>query len=143
MNIVHIAIRFTDRPSPRDLEIPVTHPYRHRWWLPLIGPTATCLLDHLGVHAADDNWQLIAADTLTVSIGVGKGTGTNSPLIRSLDRLTRFKFGHFDIEPGGDCDPCITLYRTIGTPSIRTIRRWPGGMQQAHAADLDGLLRTD
>ena len=46
MNIEQIAIRFTDRPYPTPGEVPIDHPYRQRWWLPIIGPTSTCLLNH-------------------------------------------------------------------------------------------------
>ena len=79
MNIEQIAIRFSDRPYPTPGEVPIDHPYRQRWWLPIIGPTSTCLLDHLPPDAADDTWRLIPARTLAVTVGLGKGTGKNSP----------------------------------------------------------------
>ena len=44
MNIEQIAIQFTDRPHQAPGEVPIDHPYRQRWWLPIIGPTSTCLL---------------------------------------------------------------------------------------------------
>ena len=136
MNLEQIAIRFTDRPHPTPGDVPIDHPYRQRWWLPIIGPTSTCLLNHLATHASNDDWHLTPARTLATAIGLGKGAGKHSPLIRSLDRLTRFGFGHFDIEPNDRSDPCITLYRTIGFPAPRLTRNWPDDLQQAHALEL-------
>jgi len=136
MSIEQIAVRFTDHPYPTPGDVPIDHPYRQRWWLPIIGPTATCLLNHLGQHADEDTWRLHPARTLAATIGLGRGAGKHSPLIRSLNRLTRFGFGHFDIEPGDQSDPCITLYRTIGLPSPRLTKNWPDDMQQAHALEL-------
>ena|GEM_PF-3591635 len=115
MNIDQIiATRFTDHPHQAPGDVPIDHPYRQRWWLPIIGPTSTCLLNHLATQGTNDDWHLTPTRTLATAIGLGKGTGKYSPLIRSLDRLTRFGFGHFDIEPSEQSDPCITLYRTIG-----------------------------
>ncbi len=136
MNIEQIAIRFTDRPHPTPGEVLIDHPYRQRWWLPIIGATSTCLLNHLAPQVGDDTWHLTQARTLAATVGLGKGTGKHSPLIRSLDRLTRFGFGHFDIEPSEQSDPCLTLYRTIGLPSPRLTKNWPDDMQQAHALEL-------
>jgi len=104
-------------PSPRD--VPIDHPYRRRWCLPIIGPTATCILNHLGDLDDDSNWSVTPALELAVALGLGKGTGRQSPLIRSLDRLTRFGFGHFDVKPGQNCDPV--------SPSIELLAWSPNG----------------
>ncbi len=142
MNIEQIATRFTDRPHPEPGDVAIDHPYRARWWLPIIGPTATCALTHLVTDTMSSDWQLTPASELAVSLGLGKGTTTNSPLIRSLLRLTRFGFGHFDIAPGeSGSDPCLTLYRTIGLVPQRLTRNWPQPLQQAHATDLADMYR--
>lgn len=142
MHIEHIATRIIDRRDPQSGDVPLDHPYRRRWWLPVIGPTATILLDHLIDHP-DDRWQVHDTADLATSLGLGRGTGIHSPLIRTFDRICRFGFGTFDIEPGHpDADPCITLWSTIGLVPERTTRNWPEAMQQAHAIDLAALQRA-
>ncbi|MFN3217674.1 MAG: hypothetical protein ACE367_14360 [Acidimicrobiales bacterium] len=47
MHIDRIAARIIDRFDHRPGDVELDHPYRHRWWLSVIGPTATVLLDHL------------------------------------------------------------------------------------------------
>ncbi len=142
MNIEQIATRFTDRPHPEPGDVAIDHPYRARWWLPIIGPTATCILNHLGDLLDDSNWSVTPALELAVRLGLGKGTGTSSPLIRSLERLTRFGFGHFDIAPGEpNSDPCLTLYRTIALVPERLTRNWPQPLRLAHAIDLADMYR--
>ncbi|MCP3856747.1 MAG: hypothetical protein GY698_18730 [Actinomycetia bacterium] len=95
MNIDQIATRFIDRPDSSPGDVAIDDNYRRRWWLPVIGTTATCVLNHL--TAASDgtpSWQVTAAPELAVSLGLGNGNGKNSPLTRSIDRLTRFGFGY-------------------------------------------------
>ena len=142
MNIEQIATRFTDRPHPEPGDVAIDHPYRAHWWLPIIGPTATCALTHLTADTVSSNWQLTPSTELAVSLGLGRGTATNSPLIRSLERLTRFGFGHFDIAPGeSGSDPCLALYRTIGLVPERLTHNWPQPLRHAHAIDLAHMYR--
>ncbi|MBT8240902.1 MAG: hypothetical protein KJN63_06710 [Acidimicrobiia bacterium] len=142
MNIDQIATRFIDRPDPSPGDVPIDDTYRQRWWLPIIGPTATCILNHLAAsNLGTSSWQVTPAPELAVALGLGKGTGKNSSLIRSIDRLTRFAFGTWDVEPGKSCDPCISLYRTISLVPQRSIAKWPATLRQAHAIDLADLYR--
>jgi hypothetical protein len=143
MNIDQIATRIIDRPEPSPSDVTIDDNYRQRWWLPIIGPTATCILNHLAT--SDDgtsSWQLTSVPELAFALGLGKGTAKNSPLIRSIDRLTRFGFGAWDVEPGQGCDPCVSLYRTVGLVPQRNIAKWPATLQQAHAIDLAEMHRN-
>lgn len=142
MNIDQIASRFIDRSDPSPGDVPIGDTYRRRWWLPIIGPTATCILNHLA--ASDDgtsSWQVTPTPELAFALGLGKGTAKNSPLIRSIDRLARFDFGTWDVEPGQDCYPCVSLYRTIGLVPQRSVAKWPAALQQAHAIDIAEMHR--
>ena len=142
MNIDQIATRFIDRPGPSPGDVTIHDTYRQRWWLPIIGPTATCILNHLA--ATDDDtssWNVTPTPQFAFALGLGKGTARNSPLIRSIDRLTRFGFGTWDVEPGEGCDPCVSLYRTIRLVPQRSVAKWPASLQQAHAIDLADMYR--
>ncbi len=142
MHIHQIATRVTDRTDHDRGDVDITHNYRRRWWLPVIGPTATVLLDHLA-GPDNDEWHVHDTIELATALGLGRGIGRHSPLIRTLERLTRFGFGSFDIEPGhADSDPCITIWNTIGLVPERITRDWPARMQQAHAEDLAALFRA-
>lgn len=142
MTIDQIASRFIDRPEPSPGDVPIGDTYRRRWWLPIIGPTATCVLNHLAApDGGNSSWEVTPAAELAVALGLGKGTGKNSPLIRSIDRLTRFGFGYWDVEPGQGCDPCVSLYRTVRLVPQRSVANWPTTLQQAHAIDLAVMYR--
>jgi len=80
MNIEQIATRFTDRPNAEPGDVAIDHPYRTRWWLPVIGPTATCALTHLATDTMNSDWQLTPASELAVNLGLGKGTATHAAL---------------------------------------------------------------
>ena len=135
-----IATRLTDRPHHRPGDVDLAHPYRRRWWLPIIGPSATVLLDHLTDTATDD-WQVHDATELAIRLGLGTRHRTPLPTDPHLSTgSSRFGFGHFDIEPGDpDADPCLTLWTTIGLVPERSTRRWPDPMRRAHASDLEAL----
>ncbi|MCP3857538.1 MAG: hypothetical protein GY745_08515 [Actinomycetia bacterium] len=142
MHINQIATRITNRSDHRPGEVDISHPYRRRWWLPVIGPTATVLVDHLATVGTGD-WQIHDTTELATALGLGRGTGLHSPLIRTLERLTRFGFGTFDIAPGHPhSDPCLSVWRTIGLVPERVTQGWPQAMQQAHAIDLVALHRA-
>lgn len=142
MHIDHIATRIIDRNDHHPGDVNLAHPYRRRWWLPIIGPTATLLLDHLTEHDTD-TWTVHDTTDLATRLGLGRGTGLHSPLLRTLDRLTYFGLGTFDIAPGDpDADPCITLWATVRLVPERFTRTWPDTLQHAHAIDLAALHRA-
>ncbi len=142
MHIDQIATRFDNRPNPQPGDVPITHHYRQRWWLPIIGPTATCLLTHLAEAGTVDTWTLTPAAELAHALGLGNASTTNSPLIRAFRRIVLFGLGHFDIEPGDHgSDPCITIYRTVPLVPEHHTRRWPHTMRQTHAGDLAAIYR--
>jgi len=142
MQINLIATRFDNRADPEPGDVSLNHIYRQRWWLPIIGPTASCILSHLSSDNMSSDWRLTPATEMATALGLGKSCSTNSPLIRSLIRLTRFGFGHFDIEPGqANSDPCITIYRTVHLVPDPATRNWPEALQQDHAIALAGIYR--
>ncbi len=141
MTIDHIATRFDDHPHPQPGHVTIDDPYRRRWWLPVLGPTSTCLLNHLCTKRLDGAWCTHDACELAAALGVGTGTGHGSPLMRTLKRLIRFRFGHFDIAPDQGPEPCLTLYRTVPLVPERYTSRWPDTLQLAHHSELAGLHR--
>lgn len=133
-----LAIRFAPKPNPHELAIPLSHHYRRRWWLPQLGPTGTCLLNHLD-HDNDDQWRIHRIDEIATRLGIGYRRNCRQ-LNTTLTRLVDHGFGHFDVEPGDPASPtCITIYTTVRPVPDRISRRWPQTLYTEHQDVLDRL----
>ena len=91
MHIEHIATRIIDRRDPQPGDVPIDHPYRPRWWLPVIGPTATILAYTFARNTAPTGtvWEI---GPLAQRVGLA---GNRSRLWSSLDRLDLFGVARF------------------------------------------------
>ena len=101
--------------------------YVERFWLPLLGPTATWLLRRLAAEfdSHPDGFSLDAADCAR-SIGIGNKGGRSGPFHRSVDRCIRFGLARPD-------DHDILAVRTRVPPLTRTqVHRLPQHLQGAH-----------
>src|SRR5918994_7904131 len=69
----------------------VHSPYVERFWLGLLGPSATWLLRRLVSRLEEhpDGYELDLALTAT-ELGLGARSGRHSPFLRSIDRCCRF-----------------------------------------------------
>ena len=65
--------------------------YVERYWLGVLGPSATMLLRRFarGLEERPDGFQISLADTAR-AIGLGGGTGRQSPITRTIDRACLF-----------------------------------------------------
>lgn len=91
---------------------------RQKWWLPVLGPTATVLAYLLARHVAcdDTDW-----DTATLARSVGLG-GSCSKLWTSLERLATFRVATF-----------------LGTDAL-TVRLYLPALSSRNLASLPGCL---
>jgi hypothetical protein len=66
--------------------------YVERFWLPVIGPTSLVALRRLTAYlaAAPDGYPL-AVLPFSRELGLGKGIGVESPIVRTLARLVYFR----------------------------------------------------
>ncbi len=71
-------------------------PYVERFWLGILGPSATWLLRSIsyGFDRSPSGFNLAPGDTARV-LGLGDRTGKYSPLQRSITRLCTFEFAYF------------------------------------------------
>ncbi len=94
--------------------------YPERYWLPVIGPTTLLLGRYL--HRATEHHHdpvELSMEETAACIGVG-GTGSRSPLVRSLERLTSFGIAAHDEQ--GD----VTYLPDLWPPlAARQARRLP------------------
>src|SRR3954463_16655907 len=76
----------------RQAGFPLNHAYLEHCWAPLIGPSSVMLL-----RRCSDLWReaapaRIPTHELAMQLGLGKGTGRNSVVWHTLDRVVRFHF---------------------------------------------------
>jgi hypothetical protein len=74
-------------------------PYVERFWLGVLGPSATWLLRSIsyGFDAHPQGFNLSQSDTARV-LGLGDRTGKYSPLQRAITRLGTFEFAYYRSE---------------------------------------------
>ncbi len=79
---------------PTDVAADATHsffahdPYIETFWLPLLGPTATWLMNDLCLRALiqQDSFSL-QLNEISLRIGIGSREGSSSPVMKQLSRL--------------------------------------------------------
>lgn len=124
-------------PAVHRAGFPLDHPYLERCWAPILGPSSILLLRRM-----PDLWKQsyptigVPLDELGRSLGLG-GTGRNSPLWRTLERLVTFRFAAWS----GDRE--LDVYTEAPPLSARHLERVPESTRTLHeqllGAHLDGL----
>ncbi|MGH9030535.1 MAG: hypothetical protein ACRDZV_00270 [Acidimicrobiia bacterium] len=113
------------------------HPYVERCWAPILGPSSILLLRRM-----PDLWKqaptvAVPLDELARSLGLGAGTGRNSPMWRTLERVVTFRFAAWSGERELD------VYTEVPPLSPRHLDRVPESTRTRHeellGAHLDGL----
>lgn len=78
-------------------EFPTRSDYVRDWWLPVLGPTATAMLQVLNEHLGHELRQVsVEPAYIAERLGVGHRGGTNSPLVKSIIRLAQFSLVDVD-----------------------------------------------
>lgn len=119
------------RPWPDPVIDEVGHdprsPYVERFWLGVLGPTATWLLRRLaaGLEASPAGFELDLAATAT-ELGLGSHTGAHSPFVRSLQRCCRF--GAADLVD----DATLRVRRKLPPLNRAQVERLPDGLRASH-----------
>lgn len=105
--------------------------YVERYWLPVLGPSATWLLRRLadGLDRAPDGFEVDLAD-LAASLGVGGPDSRHAPIRRALRRCTRFGL----VRPlGGEV---LAVRRAAGRVPERNLARLPPPLRAAHLQEV-------
>lgn len=121
----------TVRPWPDAVIDAVGHdprsPYVERYWLGVLGPTATWLMRRLvsGLEESPAGFELDLGSA-AVELGLGNRSGQHSPFIRSIHRCCRF--GATDL-----VDDTTLLVRRKLPPLTRTqVERLPDHLRASH-----------
>src|SRR5579863_8345910 len=110
------------RPWPDDVVEKVgfdpRSPYVERFWLSIIGPSATWLMRRIaaGFDASPEGFDLPLGETAR-ALGLGDKAGRHSPLLRTVNRLILFELAH----ASGPCE--LTVRRKLAPLSRRHTSR--------------------
>jgi hypothetical protein len=107
--------------------------YVERYWLGMLGPSATWLLRRLvsGLEEHPDGFELDLALTAT-ELGLGNRSGRHSPFFRSIERCCRFGAAQQVGEAG------LRVRRRLPPLTRIQLARLPSALQDAHQAWVDG-----
>ena len=111
--------------------------YVERYWLGVLGPTATWLVRRLAerLDAEPDGFELDLAG-LASELGVGHKGGRQAPFLRTLERCARF--GLLEIRPYG-----IRVRRRLPALTALQVERLPPHLRQAHEQEAGGPRPVD
>jgi hypothetical protein len=112
--------------------------YVERFWLGILGPSATWLLRRLvaGFDAAPEGYALDLATTAT-ELGLGNRSGKHAPFVRSIERCCRF--GAAELVDAGT----LRVRRKLPPLTRVQVERLPDGLRAEHQVWLEGPGTTD
>lgn len=137
MAIERIHVRLVDNRNRTRGLFPLEHPYVEDFWMSILGPTAVAILRHVGrnEHTYADPGTTLDIEELSVSFGLKNSTGRWSPLVRTLDRLSHFGVGQWDIGPEeASSTLAISIDRRLDVVPLGHVRRWSTHRQDDHRA---------
>ena len=106
--------------------------YAETYWLPVIGPTALWALRRVSAWAeAQPDGTAVALADLARELGLGGGTGRNSPVVRSLARLVVFQLARLD-----HSRDALAVLRAVPPLARRHLLRLPTHLVERHQAEL-------
>jgi hypothetical protein len=111
--------------------------YVERYWLGVIGPTATWLLRRLSaeLQVSPDGFCLNLPEC-AAEVGIGLRGGQNSPFIKALGRLCQFELAQ--LQPGG----VLAVRLHVPSLSKRHLMRLPEHLQRRHDEWQKSQLQT-
>ncbi len=124
-NLDTLIVRAWSDPLVEAHGYPATSSYVETFWLPILGPSATWALRRLATLAATPGGVRIPTAELARSIGVSAGTGRNSVIVRTLNRLVMFGVARWE----GDG---LAVRRSLAPLPARHLLRLSPALRHAH-----------
>lgn len=122
----------TVRPWPDEVIDALGHdprsPYVERFWLAILGPSATWLLRRLvaGLESQPAGFELPVDETAR-ALGLGVKAGRHAPIVRTLARCSQFRMIHLDPR-----EPVLLVRRKLPPLNRSQVARLPDALQLAH-----------
>ena len=110
-------------------------PYVERFWLGVVGPSATWLLRRIaaGFDSSPSGFEMPLGETAR-ALGLGDKAGRNSPFLRTLNRMVQFDLARV-------CGPMeLEVMRKLPPLSPRHVARLTPALQEAHEQWRAGQL---
>jgi hypothetical protein len=106
--------------------------YVERFWLGILGPSATWLMRYLvdGLERSPEGYRL-DLDECATALGLGRYRGSSSAFPRTIARCCQF--GTSRLTP----DPSLEVRRRLPPLTLRQVRRLSPVLQAEHAAWVD------
>lgn len=114
----------------------LTDLYVEQCWSSVVGPSATLLLRRMPALWIERDPATITHDELTRTLGLGAGTGANSRLMRSIDRVVRYGLATWH-EEGRSLD----VYLQVPGLKPHQLDGLPEWTRRAHDRLLDAHVR--
>jgi len=115
---------------------PVRDEYCERYWLGVVGPTTLLLLRRFarGFDEFPGGFHIDLAETAQ-ALGLGRGTGRNAPLQRSIDRACNFGLARRGA-PAADAaaNPVVQVRLHLPDVSAHQLARLPESVRRSHDA---------
>jgi|SRR5947207_1623078 len=109
--------------------------YAETYWLPVIGPSAMWALRRLAAWAeAQPTGVEVMLPDLAHELGLGGGTGRNSPMVRTLARLVVFQLAQVD-----ESRNALAVLRAVPPLARRQLLRLPRHLVERHKAELEAM----
>ncbi len=123
----------------RQAGFPLDHPYLEHCWTPVVGPSSVLLLRRCTWLWREATAAQISVEDLAGQLGLGRGTGRNSPIRHTLERVVRFRFAAM-ASPGE-----LEVYTEVPPLPERQLERLPSWCRCEHerllGQHLDSLAR--
>lgn len=131
----HLEIRPWPDPVLDNLGHDPRSPYTERYWLPILGPSATWLVRRLagGLDEHPDGFELDPGEW-ALELGLGMRGGRHGPFWRSVDRACRFG-------AASRHGTVLAVRRRLPPLTSRQVERLPPDLQRRHQAWIDEQLR--
>ena len=132
--LVFNPVNHPDR-KVRQVGFELSDPYVEQCWSAVVGPSSTLLLRRLPELWRQEVPAEIPASDLSRSLGLGAGTGPNSRLGATMDRLVRFGLMRESAEPGG-----VDVFLEVAPLRPRQLDRVPEWTRATHERLLSAHL---
>ncbi len=123
----------------RQAGFPLDHPYLEHCWTPVVGPSSVLLLRRCTWLWREAAPAQIPVEDLAGQLGLGRGSGRNSPIRHTLERVVRFRFATM-ASPGE-----LQVYTEVPPLPERQLERLPSWCRREHerllGQHLDGLAQ--
>lgn len=130
LELDELNVRYVLDPAADRYGHDILSPYVERYWLPTLGPSSICLLRWFAHNLDPAKTTTVALKPLGAQLGLSFGQGTNSPLWRTIVRISQFHAAQLEVGAGA-----LLLRAKLPNLSERQVHRLPANLWLSHELD--------